>query len=110
MNNDTTVLDSSRAPTSDALTELLREGARELIYKAVQSELEVFLEKYSSQELPDGRKSVVRNGFLPSRKVQTGIGDVEIRVPKVRDRSKSGIKFNSALLPPYFLNSRLFRH
>ena len=62
----TTVLDSSRAPASDALTELLREGARELIYKAVQSELEVFLEKYSSLELPDGRKSVFRNDFLPS--------------------------------------------
>ena len=49
---------------------------------------------------------MVRNGFLPSRKVQTGIGDVEIRVPKVRDRSKSGIKFHSSLLPPYLRRAK----
>jgi transposase-like protein len=31
----------------------------------------------------------------------TGIGPVSVRVPKVRDRSGSQIKFTSALLPPY---------
>jgi transposase-like protein len=44
---------------------------------------------------------VVRNGYLPERTIQTGIGDVDIKVPKVRDRSGSGIHFTSALLPPY---------
>jgi transposase-like protein len=106
MNKDTMVLDSSRGPIGDALTDLLREGARELIYRAVQSELELFLEKYSSLELLDGRKAVTRNGFLPSRKIQTGIGEVEIRVPKVRDRSQNGIKFNSSLLPPYLRRTK----
>jgi transposase-like protein len=90
----------------DALTELLREGARELIYRAVQAELDDFLEKQSTLVLPDGRKAVVRNGHLPSRKVQTGIGGVEVRIPKTRDRSKSGINFTSALLPPYLRRTR----
>ncbi len=44
-------------------------------------------------------QAVVRNGYLPERTIQTGIGDVDIKVPKVRDRS--GIDFTSALLPPY---------
>lgn len=56
--------------------------------------------------LPDGRKAVVRNGYLPERTVQTGIGDVEIKVPKVRDRSGSGVRFNSSLLPPYLKRAR----
>ncbi|BCB09181.1 hypothetical protein HHSLTHF2_30710 [Vreelandella venusta] len=44
---------------------------------------------------------MVRNGYLPERTVQTGIGDVSVQVPKVRDRSGGGARFNSSLLPPY---------
>jgi hypothetical protein len=43
---------------------------------------------------------VVRNGYLPRRTVQTGIGEVEVQVPKVRDRSGGGVRFHSSLLPP----------
>ena len=49
---------------------------------------------------------VVRNGYLPERTMTTGVGEVEIQVPKVRDRSGSGIKFTSALLPPYLKRAR----
>ena len=44
---------------------------------------------------------VVRNGYQPERNILTAVGPVAVRVPKVRDRSKSGIKFNSQLVPPY---------
>ena len=91
---------------TDPLTELLRNGARELIAQAVEAELQVLLEQHAEHQLPDGRKAVVRNGYLPERTVQTGIGNVEIKVPKVRDRSGSGIRFNSALLPPYLKRAR----
>ncbi len=43
----------------------------------------------------------MRNGFLPEQRIQTGIGDVSVKVPKVRERSGNGIHFNSTLLPPY---------
>lgn len=86
--------------TKDTLTELLRNGAKKLISQAVEAELNEMLSMYP-EKLEDGRKSVVRNGYLPSRTIQTGIGDVSIKVPKVRDRSGKGIKFNSSLLPPY---------
>ncbi|VVS95298.1 transposase mutator type [Desulfoluna spongiiphila] len=86
---------------TDPLTEMLRQGARKLIAEAVEAELLSMLEKSSNIRLHDGRRAVVRNGYLPNRTIQTGIGDIEVRVPKVRDRSGSGIKFNSSLLPPY---------
>lgn len=68
---------------------------------AVQAELDILLEQYANKQLADGRQAIVKNGYLPERTIQTGIGDVSIKVPKVRDRSGSGICFNSALLPPY---------
>ena len=91
---------------TDPLTELLRSGAHELIAQAVEAELQMLLERHAEHRLPDGRKAVVRNGYLPERTVQTGIGDVEIKVPKVRDRSGSGVRFNSSLLPPYLKRAR----
>jgi transposase-like protein len=56
--------------------------------------------------LADGRLAVVRNGYLPARTIQTGIGGIEVKVPKVRDRSGNGAKFNSALLPPYLKRTK----
>ena len=91
---------------ADALTELLRTGARELISQAVEAELETLLCNYQEVVLTDGRQAVVRNGYFPERTIQTGIGDVEVKVPKVRDRSGSGIKFTSALLPPYLKRTK----
>lgn len=91
---------------SDPLTELLRNGARDLIMHAVEAELEVMLSEYAGLTLLDGRQAVVRNGYLPERTIQTGIGDVVVKVPKVRDRSGSGICFNSALLPPYLRRTK----
>ena len=99
----------SHPPISDVkdpLHELLRNGARDLIARAVEAELSVFLEQYADSRTVQGHQTVVRNGYLPTRTIQTGIGDVEVRVPKVRDRSCSGIKFNSSLLPPYLKRAR----
>ena len=67
----------------DALTILLRKGARELLRQAVEVELEEFLQKHEELRLADGRKRIVRNGYLPSREVQTGIGPVPVQVPVV---------------------------
>ena len=90
----------------DALHALLRMGARRLIAEAVEAELAGFLDAYGDQRLEDGRRAVVRNGYLPERTVQTGIGDVAVRVAKVRDRSGGGAVFHSNLLPPYLKRAR----
>lgn len=91
---------------ADPLTEILRVGARALISQAVELELTSLLDQHRDKKLEDGRQAVVRNGYLPSRTLQTGIGDVDIKVPKVRDRSKSGVRFNSSLLPPYLKRTK----
>ena len=64
------------------------------------------LKQHENKKLDDGRQAVVRNGYLPARTLQTGIGDVDIQVPKIRDRTQSGIKFNSSLLPPYLKRTK----
>jgi putative transposase len=96
----------SQESFSDALSDLLRQGARQMIAQAVESELSEFLGQYQGLKDDNGRQAVVRNGYLPARTIATGIGEVAVQVPKVRDRSGSGIKFNSLLLPPYLKRSR----
>lgn len=91
--------------TIDPLTELLRVGARGLIAQAVEIEWQAMLSEHADKKLSNVQQAIVRNGYLPERTIQTGIGDVDIRVPKVRDRSGLGMKFNSMLLPPYLKRS-----
>ena len=67
---------------ADVLTSLLRSGARDLITKAVQTELAEFLSQYQNMTDSEGRPLVVRNGYLPQREIMTGIGPVNIRVSK----------------------------
>ena len=86
---------------ADPLTELLRRGATQLIYGAVDAELQELLSEYSGLKTEDGRAAVIRNGYHPNRQIQTGIGPVTVRIPKVRSRTGKPVTFHSALVPPY---------
>ncbi|RRS36773.1 MAG: hypothetical protein NV67_04895, partial [Gammaproteobacteria bacterium (ex Lamellibrachia satsuma)] len=44
---------------------------------------------------------VVRNGYLPERELQTGMGPVTVRIPKVRAKTGKPLTFRSSLVPPY---------
>ncbi|KMP12006.1 transposase [Candidatus Nitromaritima sp. SCGC AAA799-C22] len=101
MKNDNIISLENPAENSDLLTGLLRAGARELITQAVQAELTEFLSRYEEVTDDLGRRQVVRNGYLPEREIMTGLGPVDIQVPKTRDRSGQKIHFRSELLPPY---------
>jgi transposase-like protein len=94
----------------DQLTEILRQGARNLVLQAVEAEFASFLEHYENERLEDDRKRVVRHGHLPERKVVTGIGAISVKVPRSRDRLANGkedtIRFASQLLPPYARRSK----
>ena len=91
---------------SDALTALLQSGARQLIHQAVEAELQGFLAQYSGRMTDEGYAGVVRNGYLPERELQTGIGPVTVKIPKVRSRTGETIIFRSALVPPYVRKTR----
>lgn len=84
----------------DLVTQLIKDGAVRLIAEAIEIEVETFINTVSEQ-LADGRPRVVRNGYLPERSIMTGVGGVNVKVPKVRDRGDGSIGFKSALIPPY---------
>lgn len=92
-------------PVADVLTEVLRRGARELLQQAVEAEVAGVLEQFAAWKDERGRQRVVRNGYLPERNIQTGIGDVPVRAPRLRDRAGE-LKFSSSLLPPYLRRTR----
>lgn len=87
----------------DPLTDVLRQGARQLLAQAVEAEVAAFLVQHQGLRDEQGRARLVRNGSLPERTVQTGIGPVAVQVPRVHDRSGSGerLRFSSGILPKY---------
>lgn len=101
MNKDNAKEWNSASAITDPLTDLLKMGAKALIQQAVEAELHAFLGEYAKVTDLRGRQTVVRNGYLPEREIVTGVGNVTVKIPKVRDRSGGGIKFNSSLVPPY---------
>ena len=106
MKKDSAISVEKPAEFEDELTALLRKGAQQLLLQAVEAELEVFLEQYRQLYDSQGRRAVVRNGYLPTREILTGLGPVQIQVPRTRDRSGSGICFRSSLLPPYIKKTK----
>jgi len=90
-----------REQMSDTLTELLRTGAMQLIQQAVEAELAGFMEQFTGRVLENGKAAVVRNGYQPERQIQTGIGPVTVKIPKVRAKDGEPVTFRSALVPPY---------
>lgn len=101
MYKDNVVELAGREFHSDAVTELLRTGANQLLQQAIEAELSTFMEQFESRRLDNGRAAVVRSGHLPERDLQTGIGPVSVKVPKVRSRDGDPVTFRSALVPPF---------
>jgi putative transposase len=94
----------------DPLLMVLREGARRMLLQAIEAEVETFLSAHGSLVDEQGRRRLVRNGHAPERQIQTGIGPLEVRRPKVRDRGGAvggePIRFTSAVLPAYLRRTR----
>jgi hypothetical protein len=59
----------------DPLTVISRQGARQLLASALEAEVAVFLQQYNEEADDNGRRRIVRNGYFPERKIQTGIGN-----------------------------------
>jgi transposase-like protein len=94
----------------DPITDILRSGARQLLAQALEIEISSFLSQYADLSDDQGRKRITRNGYLPEREIQTGIGQVPVKVPRVRDRQPGNgscrIRFSSAILPPYLRKTK----
>ena len=90
-----------RETIEDPVTELLRVGAQQLIQRAVEAELAELLSQHGGRRTETGNAGVVRNGYLPERELQTGLGPVTVQIPKVRAKTGEAVTFRSALVPPY---------
>lgn len=109
MHNDTiTRLPDPSGIGPDALTEVIRSGARKLIEQAIEAELAALLAAFSAEKLADGRARLVRHGTLPEREVLTGIGPVAVKVPRLRDRGadENKISFTPSILPRYLRKAK----
>ena len=111
------------------LEEVVRRGAQRMLQEALESEVQEFIDRLHADTLdqsmppshaktPAKAARAVRNGYLPARKLVTGIGPVDVHQPRVRVRpgeaastataAGSGVaqrarpvRFTSAILPPY---------
>lgn len=87
--------------SQDSLMDIIRAGAQQLIAQALKAEVTELLATYADQRDEQGHARVVLSGHHPERDIQTGMGPVTVRVPKVRSRQGDPVKFHSALVPPY---------
>lgn len=91
------------------LDRLVHQGAQRMLQAAIEAEIEAFLEEHSGKRDEEGRRLVVRNGYLPRREVMTGAGQLEVNQPRARDKSPSKedrVEFSSKILPPYLRRSQ----
>ena len=71
-----------------------------------EAEVEEFLSKYKELKDNQGRQ---RNGYLAERKVQAGIGQVQVRVPRARDCQPDGgegIDFIPSIMSRYLRRTK----
>lgn len=109
MKKDTVIeLKKPEAVAEDPLTEICRNGAREMLKRALEVEVQQFLERYNHIRDESGKRVVTRNGYSTERTIQTGLGDIAVKAPRVADRRKTGskIRFTSNILPPYLRRTK----
>ena len=104
------IADAGESP-QDVLTEVLRQGAQQLLSAAIENEVAEYIAAHADQRDAEGRRLVVRNGHMGGRSIQTGIGPVvEVERPRVNDKRTTAagerMRFSSRILPPYLRRTK----
>ncbi len=103
------------ANSQDLLTDVLRDGAQQLLAQAVEGEVASWIESHKQLVDENGRRLVVRNGHMPTRSLVTGVGSVAVTQPRVHDRRPEDTvgedgqpveRFRSKILPPYLRKTK----
>ncbi|MCJ7545120.1 MAG: IS256 family transposase [Phycisphaerae bacterium] len=110
MPQGTTDASTVQLAPKDVLTEILRQGAQQMLATAIQNEVAEYIGAHRDQRDDHGHRLVVRNGCLPERAIYTGVGPIEVRQPRVNDKRVDAdgnrIRFSSKILPPYLRRTR----
>ncbi len=94
------VKNPSENPARSVLEEVLRDGAKRLLQEAIEYEVLEYVQKFKEMKDEMNNRLVTRNGYLPARDIQTGIGPINVRQPRVRDK-RDEEAFSSVVLPKY---------
>jgi putative transposase len=98
--------EAASAELSVGLDEIVAEGARQMLAKALEAEVEAYVSSFTGEVDSDGRRLVVRNGHAETRTLVTGAGPIEVRAPRIDDRRVDSLTgermhFRSSILPPW---------
>ena len=100
--------ESATRDDRDVLTDILHHGARQMLIQAIEAEVEQWIQSHASITDEQGRRQVVRNGYAEPRTIVTGVGPMQMTVPRVHDRRQAAAreKFTSKILPPYLRKAK----
>jgi transposase-like protein len=85
---------------SNVLDEIVREGARQMLQCAIDTEVAEYIEQNAGYVDEKGHRKVVRNGRMKARDILTATGPLPIEKPRVNDK-REGKRFSSNILPAY---------
>ena len=87
----------------DQLTLFIRESAQQMLKTAIEVEAQEFVAQYKGRDCPAVSNKLYAMATCPKRTVQTGIGDIAVQLPRIRDRGtgEEPITFVSNLVPKY---------
>jgi transposase-like protein len=97
-------LKETKSLLTKTLEEIARAGAQKMLKRALEVEVSEFIENYDKLRDSKGCRFIRRNGYHKSRNIVTGIGNLQVKVPRVRDLrndSDNSVVFNSSIVPKY---------
>lgn len=103
-------LELPAASVGDVLADILKTGAERMLATAIEAEVQAYIQGHAHSRDAEGRRLVVRNGFMPERRLETAIGSLQVRQPRVNDRRVNDAgereRFSSKILPPYLRRTK----
>jgi transposase-like protein len=100
MTNDTIFTEDVRTETGLTIDAFIQQGAQRMLIAALQAEVSEYICRHQSARDENGHALVVRNGRSQERTIQSGVGQLKMRPPRVDDK-REGKRFTSNILPPY---------
>jgi transposase-like protein len=96
--------------TCSVLDGILRDGAKRMLQQAIEHEVQEYITRHAGEKDGHGHRLVVRNGSHPRREIQSPLGPISIRQPRVNDKrvddQGTRFRFTSKILPPYLRKSK----
>jgi transposase-like protein len=81
-----------------------------MLAEAIENEVAEYIGTHAATRDPAGHRLVVRNGYAEPRALQTGLGPVEVRRPRVNDKRVDAdghrLRFTSKIVPPYLRRTK----